>query len=72
MGVKFKDEILALWLRNTLPNSWEIFRVFLTNAGPKGRVTIEYVKSGVLNEKMKRRTQGVSSHSDSLIVEHRC
>ena len=71
MGVKFDDEILALWLLNTLPDSWEMFRVSLTNAAPKGKVNMEYVKSGVLNEEMRRRTQGVSSHSDALIVEHR-
>ena len=44
MGVKFDDEILALWLLNTLPDSWQIFRVSLTNAAPKGKVTMEYVK----------------------------
>ena len=29
VGVKFDDEILGLWLLNTLPDSWEIFRVLL-------------------------------------------
>ena len=69
MGVKFDDEINALWLLNTLPNSWETFRVSLTNAAPNGIVTTEYVKSGVLNEEMRRRTQGTSSHSEVLMVE---
>ena len=27
MGVKFDDEILGLWLLNTLLDSWETFRV---------------------------------------------
>ena len=52
MGVKFDDEILALWLLNTLPNSWEMFRLSLINVTPKGKVKMEYIKSGVLNEKM--------------------
>ena len=50
MGGKLDDEILALWLLNTLTHSWETFRVCLTNAAQNGIVTMEYVKSGVLNE----------------------
>ena len=38
MGVKLDDEILALWLLNSLPDSWETFRVSLTNATPNGVV----------------------------------
>jgi hypothetical protein len=52
MGVKFNDEILALWLLNTLLDSWETFRVSSINVAPKGNVTMEYVKSYVLNKEM--------------------
>lgn len=61
MGVKFDDEILGIWLLNTLPDSWENFQVSLTNSTHNGVVTMEYVKSGVLNEEMRRRTQGAST-----------
>jgi hypothetical protein len=71
MGVKFDDKILALWFFNTLPDSWEMFRVSLTNVAPKGKVTMEYVKSGVLNEAMCPWTQAVSQHFDALIVEYK-
>ena len=57
MGINFEEEVLALWLLNTLPESWEMFRVTLANAAPKGGVTMEYVKSGILNEEMRWRTQ---------------
>ncbi|KAH0773862.1 hypothetical protein KY290_010999 [Solanum tuberosum] len=39
-----------------------------------GVVTMEYAKSGVLNEEMRRRSQGSSSstsHSDILVTEDR-
>ncbi|KAF3652829.1 hypothetical protein FXO38_15906 [Capsicum annuum] len=74
MGVKFDKEIQGLWLLNTLPDSWETLRVSLTNSTPSGIVTMEYVKSGVLNEEMRRRSQASSSsssHSDVLVTEER-
>ena len=74
MGVKFDDEIQGLWLLNTLPDSWETLRVSLTNSAPSGVVTMEYTKSCVLNEEMRRRSQASSSsasHSDVLVTEDR-
>ncbi|KAH0669685.1 hypothetical protein KY289_024178 [Solanum tuberosum] len=50
MNVKFDEEIQRLWLLNTLSDSWETLRVSLTNFAPCGAVTMEYAKSGVLNE----------------------
>ncbi|KAF2318352.1 hypothetical protein GH714_005737 [Hevea brasiliensis] len=57
MGIKFDDEVLGLWLLNTLPNSWEMFRVSLTNSAPNGVVSFEMAKGSVLNEEMRRRSQ---------------
>ena len=53
MDIKFDDEVLALWLLNTLPDSWETFRVTLTNSAPNGVVSMQMVKSGVLNEEVR-------------------
>ena len=50
MSVNFYDEIQGLWLLNTLPNSRETLRDSLTNSAIGGKVTMEYAKSGVLNE----------------------
>ena len=74
MGVKFDEEIQGLWLLNTLPGSWKTLRVSLTNFAPGDIVTMEYVKSGVLNKEMRRRSQASSSsssHSDVLVTEER-
>ena len=60
MGVNFDDEIQGLWLLNTLPNFWETHRVFLTNSATGGKVTMEYAKSGMLNEEVRRKSQDTS------------
>ncbi|CAH9138620.1 unnamed protein product [Cuscuta epithymum] len=71
MGIKFEDEIQGLWLLGTLTYSWETFRTSLSNSAPDGIITMELAKGSVLNEEMRRKSQGSSSHSDVLITESR-
>ena len=71
MGVNFDDEIQGLWLLNTKLDSWETLRISLTNSTTSGKVTMEYAKSGVLNEEVRRKSQDISSHSDILYTEDR-
>ena len=71
MGVNFDDEIQGLWLLNTLSDSWETLRVSLTNSASGEKVTMEYAKSCVLNEEVRRKSQDTSSHSDVLYTEDR-
>ena len=67
MGIKFDDEILGLWLLNTLPDAWENYRVSLANSAPEGSVSFEYAKASILNEEVRRKNQGlISSKSDIL------
>ncbi|RDX73201.1 hypothetical protein CR513_47221, partial [Mucuna pruriens] len=61
MGIKFEDEILGLLLLNSLPESWETFKVSITNSTPNGVVSLQMVKGSVLNEEMRRKAQGSSS-----------
>ena len=56
MGIKFEDEVQGLWLLNTLPDSWETFRISLTNSAPNGKVSMQLVKGGILNEEMRKKT----------------
>jgi len=72
MGVKFEDEILGLWLLNALPDSWENLRVTLTNFAPSGVVTMDFVKTTILNEEVRRQTQQASSsQAEVLVTENR-
>ena len=61
VGVKFDDEILGLWLLNTLPDSWETFWVSHTISVPNGVMTMDYAKSEILNEEVRRKTHSSSS-----------
>ncbi|RDX80965.1 hypothetical protein CR513_38416, partial [Mucuna pruriens] len=67
----FEDEILGLLLLNSLPESWETFKVSITNSTPNDVVSLQMVKGSVLNEEMRRKTQGSSSQSEVLVTENR-
>ncbi|RDX89868.1 hypothetical protein CR513_28338, partial [Mucuna pruriens] len=71
MGIKFEDEILGLLLLNSLPESWETFKVSITNSAPNGVVPLQMVKGSVLNEEMRKKAQGSSSQSEVLVTENR-
>ncbi|RDX99128.1 hypothetical protein CR513_17864, partial [Mucuna pruriens] len=71
MDIKFEDEILGLLLLNSLPESWEAFKVFITNSTPNGVVSLQMVKGSILNEEMRRKAQGFSSQSKALVTENR-
>ena len=61
MNIKFKEEVKGLWLLGTLSDSWETFRTSLSNLAPNGSITMDLVKSCVLNEEIRRKSQGSSS-----------
>ncbi|KAA0040427.1 Retrovirus-related Pol polyprotein from transposon TNT 1-94 [Cucumis melo var. makuwa] len=69
--IKFEDEICGLWVLGTLPDSWEIFRTSLSNSAPNGILSMDLVKSSVLNEEMRRKSQSSSVQSDFLVTERR-
>ena len=71
MNIKFEEEVRGLWLLGTLSDSWETFRTSLSNSAPDGTMNMDLVKSCVLNEEMRRKSQGSSSQSDVLVTEKR-
>ncbi|CAL1397307.1 unnamed protein product [Linum trigynum] len=74
MGIKMEDEVVALLVLASLPESWETLKISLTNSAKDGVINMEIVKSGVLNEEMRKRSQGASSsssQSDLLTVDSR-
>ncbi|RDX93749.1 hypothetical protein CR513_23943, partial [Mucuna pruriens] len=71
MGIKFEDEILGLLLLNSLPKSWETFKVSITNSAPNGVVSLQMIKGSILNEEIIRKVQGSSSQSEVLVTENR-
>ena len=72
MGIKFDEEVQGLLLLGSLPDSWEILRMSLSNSAPDGVISMDLAKSSVLNEEMRRKSQGTSTtHSDVLVFESR-
>ncbi|RDX96355.1 hypothetical protein CR513_20986, partial [Mucuna pruriens] len=64
MGIKFEDEIFGLLLLNSLSESWETFKVSITNSTPNGVVSLQMVNGSILNKEMRRKAQGSSSQSE--------
>ena len=56
MNIKFEEEAQGLWLLGTLPDSWETFGTSLSNSALDGSITMDSVKSCVLNEEMRRKS----------------
>ncbi|KAL6328283.1 hypothetical protein AAG906_034426 [Vitis piasezkii] len=71
MNIKFEEEVQGLWLLGTLPDSWETFRTSLSNSAPDGIMNMDLVKSCVLNEEMRRKSQWFFFTSSVLVIEKR-
>jgi hypothetical protein len=71
MGIKFDDEIQGLFLLGSLPDSWETFRMSLSNSAADGVLSMDLVKSSILNEEMRRMSQDSPSQSEVIVAESR-
>ncbi|GAA0145953.1 hypothetical protein LIER_06020 [Lithospermum erythrorhizon] len=75
MGVDFNDEVQALWILGSLPDSWETLSVSLSASAPDGTISKEMVSNTILNEEL-RRGGGLDnghggSNNDMLVYEHK-
>ena len=71
MKIIFDDEVQALFLLSSLPDSWETLVISLSNSAPNGVVTMSMVKDSLFNEEARRKEQGTFSNSEALITERR-
>ena len=71
MSITFDDEVRALLLLGSLPNTWETLKITLCNSAPDGKVTWDQVKAKVMNEETKRLVESPSSQSEMLVTESR-
>ena len=70
LEVPLADEVFALLLLGSLPDSWEMLVVTLGNAGPQGKhLSLEQVKSSLLNEEARRKDKESISDSKALVTE---
>jgi cell division cycle protein 20 (cofactor of APC complex) len=71
MCIKFDDEIQELFLLGSLPDSWETFRMSLSNFAVDGVLSMDLVKSSILNEEIRRMSQNSPSQSEVIVAESR-
>ena len=70
MKLQLTDEVQALILLGSLPDSWNTLVVSLSNSTPDGNLTLQGVKDNILNEETRRKEQvAISSSSEALVTE---
>ncbi|KAL6208144.1 hypothetical protein ACLB2K_019095 [Fragaria x ananassa] len=70
MGMAIDDELQALLLLGSLPDNWETFVITVSNSAPDGKMTMENVKSNLLNEETRRKASS-SDNSQVFVAENR-
>jgi hypothetical protein len=71
MKLALDDEVQALLVLSSLLDSWKTLVVSLSNSAPNGVITMGMVKDSMFNEEARRKDQGISSHSEALVIERR-
>ena len=69
MNLKLDEEVQALLLFTSLPDSWETLVVSVMNSAPGGVVTLELVKEALYNEETRRKDQGFNPEPQALVAE---
>lgn len=63
VDIKFDDEVQALLLVSSLPDSWSGFVTAICNSSGSGKMTFDGVRDSILGEDIRRRNSGESSGS---------
>lgn len=70
MKIILDDELQALFLLSSLPDSWETLVVTISNSAPDGVLSLDMIKDRMFNEETRRKEMGVDN-SHALVVENR-
>ncbi|KAJ0555551.1 putative RNA-directed DNA polymerase [Helianthus annuus] len=65
--IKFEDEVQALLLLSSLPDSWSGTVTAVSSASGTTKLTFDSIHDLILNEDIRRRSNGESSSSSSLL-----
>ena len=58
MKINLDDEVQALLLLSSLPDSWNMLVVSLSNSVLDGKLAPDMVKNSMLNEEARRKEKG--------------
>lgn len=67
MEIDFDDEIRTLNVLASLPNSWEVVRMNVSNSASKSKLSYKDVRDLVLGEDVRRKDAGESSGSSAAL-----
>lgn len=70
MKIALDDEVVALLLLSSLPDSWDTLVVSISNSAPDGALTLQMVKDCLLNEESRRKEQEHSSETKAMVAEN--
>uniref|UniRef100_A0A2N9IN96 Integrase catalytic domain-containing protein n=1 Tax=Fagus sylvatica TaxID=28930 RepID=A0A2N9IN96_FAGSY len=70
MNLVVDDELQALLLLSSLPNSWETLVVSLSNSAPNGVLQLVMVNDSLFNEEIRRKDMG-KDDAQALVTENR-
>jgi hypothetical protein len=68
MKINLDDEVQALLLLSSLPDSWNTLVVSLSNSALDGKLTPDMVKNSMLNEEARRKAKGSHQPSSNAYV----
>ena len=67
----FEDNVKAMFLLVTLPDSWDTFRTAISNSVPAGELTSTNVESSLLTEEINQKNNAGSKSSSAMAVRGR-
>ncbi|KAA8515033.1 hypothetical protein F0562_018180 [Nyssa sinensis] len=70
MKMVIEDELQALLLLSSLPDSWETLVVTMSNSAPDGKLSMGQVSSSLFNEETRRKLAG-TDNAQALVSENR-
>ena len=64
VGIEFDDEVRALILLDSLPNSWEAMRMTVSNFAGKSKLKYDDIRDLILSEEVRRRDANIDNAQD--------
>ena len=68
VGIEFDDEVRALILLDSLPNSWEAMRMTVSNFAGKSKLKYDDIRDLILSEEVRRRDANIDNAQDQAFV----
>uniref|UniRef100_A0A2N9HEI0 Retrovirus-related Pol polyprotein from transposon TNT 1-94-like beta-barrel domain-containing protein n=1 Tax=Fagus sylvatica TaxID=28930 RepID=A0A2N9HEI0_FAGSY len=67
--IEFDDEIRALIVLASLPNSWEAMRMAVSNSAGKGKLKYDDIRDLILSEEVRKRDAGIEMQNVKLLSQ---